>query len=613
MCGILGSVNLHIDGRTLDLIRHRGPDGRGLTELQCGSHRVTLGHLRLAIVDLSENGAQPMSTADGFHHISYNGEVYNHEEIRRDLPDVSFRGHSDTETLLEALNTFGIDSVERFNGIFGLAWLNQRDQKLYLVRDPFGIKPVYYSIQEDRLCFCSEMSPLREVSDESIDETGLSSLLKLRFAPSPHTLNDGIRRLRPGHVLEVDLSADKLSWREFPFIGKRKQTGSLRPAFDTAIDDYGRIFDEAVSRQLMADVEVGILLSGGIDSALVAASAQRYSDYPLKAFTVGFKGGETDEVDEIDAAEETAELLGLEHHTTRIGFDDFLDVLRQCVQIVEEPLATTSIVPMHFLSQLAGEHVKVVMSGQGADETLGGYNRYQLELWRKFVPAIFARLGLRTASLLGLKNDTLLRGLRALREPNDIARFLSAYEVFSDEQIFSLTGLKVNSPREAIEYLYDLLGCRELDTSVERMMTIDARLGLSDDLLLYTDKITMRESLECRVPMLDLDLVAYIESLPYNYRLKLGGAKIIHKAYAERTLPSSVVNRPKLGFQSPTKHWFKNEELLRSMLLDTSTAFAEHFDLEVVEAVIQQHQEGFNRERQIFLLLCLYFCLEERQ
>ena len=212
--------------------------------------------------------------------------------------------------------------------------------------------------------------------------------------------------------------------------------------------------------------------------------------------------------------------------------------------------------------------------------------------------------------MLGIKNDTLRRGLRALREKDDVSRFLQAYSVFSDDEIFRLTGIKADSTRDDINYLYDLLHCDVLPTSVERMMSIDARLGLSDDLLLYTDKISMRESLECRVPILDLDLVAFIESLPQDYRLKLGRTKIIHKAYARRTLPASIVNRPKRGFQSPTKTWFKNEEVLSSLLLDGSSRFAEHFDLSVVETVIQEHQLGFDRERQIFVLLCLYFCLD---
>jgi asparagine synthase (glutamine-hydrolysing) len=609
MCGILGTINLPFEKSTLDLLRHRGPDGQGLTEQRCGAHQVKLGHRRLAIVDLSEHGAQPMATSDGGRHLVFNGEIYNHLDLRSGL-DVPFRGHSDTETLLELLAKHGIQAVRRLNGIFGLAYLDQHNRKLYLARDPFGVKPVYYSAQPDRFCFSSEIMPLRAMVDDSLDSEALASLLKLRFVPSPRTLYKGIRRLRPGHILEVDLGGTNLSWKEVPFIGPVSAEDRKHPRFSDAVEEYGRLFNQAVSRQLMADVEVGVLLSGGIDSALVASSAQRASDYPLKAFTVGFTDEDAGDVDEIAAAAETARFLGLEHHVTRIGFDDFLKTLRECVRIVEEPLATTSIVPMHFLAKLAGSQVKVVMSGQGADELLGGYNRYQVELWRRFVPAPLARAGSRVVSSLGIRNDTLARGLRALAENDELSRFLAAYEVFSDEEISRLTGIDAGPSREDIGYFHALLGCRQLPSSVERMMAIDGRLGLADDLLLYTDKITMRESLECRVPILDLELVSFIESLPANYRLRLGRTKIVHSAFAMRTLQQRIVNRPKRGFMSPTRSWFSNAKPLRRLLLDSISGFTRYFDSDAVDGILRQHEKGFNRERQIFLLLSLYYCLE---
>jgi asparagine synthase (glutamine-hydrolysing) len=380
--------------------------------------------------------------------------------------------------------------------------------------------------------------------------------------------------------------------------------------FEEAVDEYGRLFQQAVSRQLMSDVEVGVLLSGGIDSALVASVAQQASDKPLRAFTVGFKDSNGTGIDEINGAGETAEYLGMEHLTMRISSEDFFETLRKSVQIVEEPLATTSIVPMHFLSKLAGNYVKVVMSGQGADEILGGYKRYQVELWRNLIPPFVANLGFKALRLFGSKNATLERGLRALSESDDVSRFLEAYQVFSDNEIVQLTGINSQPANDDIRYTYDLLQCAALPSSVQRMMCIDARLGLSDDLLLYTDKISMHESLECRVPILDLELVQFVESLPHEYRLGFGKGKIIHKEYAERVLPEEIVSRPKRGFLSPTNEWFKDEKMLRDLLLNRSSEFANHFDLSAVENIIRKHQSGFNQERQIFVLLCLSFCLE---
>ncbi len=607
MCGVLGAVNLPVDESVLDLIAHRGPDGQGLITRECGAHQITLGHRRLAIVDLSDQGSQPMSTGDGVRHIIFNGEIYNHQDIRRNLESTSFRGHSDTETLLHALATIGIRAVEQLNGIFAFAYLDLVEQRLFLVRDPFGVKPLYYSFSPKRLCFSSELKPLLSLAPDTVDSENLATLLKLRFSPSPVTLFKNIKKVRPGHILEIGLGGESLTCREYPFIGQVFGPASPAMGFGDALVEYRRLFESAVERQLMSDVEVGVLLSGGVDSALVAANAQRYSAAPLKAFTVGFKdAGTGSDVDEIDDARETADFLGMEHHTARIGFDDFLDTLSNCVRIVEEPLATTSIVPMHYLSRLAGSHVKVVMSGQGADEPLGGYGRYQGELYRRFLSPPLARIGKSFAAIIGIRNERILRGLAALSQGNDVARFLEAYSVFPDEEVERMTGVTTGGPHRALEYFYRLLGCDDLPSSVARMMAVDLRFGLSDDLLLYTDKITMHQSLECRVPMLDLELVAFIESLPYEYRVRLGRTKIIHKRLAELSLPASIVHRKKKGFLSPTSTWFRDGDRLRSILLNTDSNFSGYFDLAAVEQIIRQHQLGYNRERHIFLLLCLH-------
>ncbi len=585
---------------------HRGPDGEGWENFECGPHGIVLAHKRLAIVDLSENGAQPMGTADRQQFVTFNGEIYNHAEIRSELPSTTFRGHSDTETLLHGLSSLGEDFLPGLNGIFSFAYLDLKTKQLLLVRDPFGVKPVYYSAQPKGFCFASEVSPLERMVDTTVSEDGLVNCLKFRFSPSPTTFFKNISRLRPGHALSVDFSEETLRYREFPYIKPETRVNANRPrSFSAAVKEYGRLFERAVTRQLMSDVEVGVLLSGGIDSALVATCARRTYGRDMKAFTVGFVGSDTDAVDEIDAARQTAESIGLQHHTVRIGMDDFLADLTACVQVVEEPLATTSIVPMNALAELASQHVKVVLSGQGADEILGGYNRYQGELWNRYVPATVARIGHWIAKRLGVRNETVTRGLLAISKSDDVERFLSAYEVFSDKTIERLTGRQPKNLDREIRYFFDLLNCEQLETSVERMMAIDTRLGLSDDLLLYTDKITMRHSIECRVPILDHDLVEFVQSLPYNYRLKFGNSKLVHKAFAESILPDSIVRRKKLGFQSPTKTWFDSRSLPDR--LDEMDAYSGKaiLDKETIRSITDEHHQGYNRERQIFLILAI--------
>jgi len=350
-------------------------------------------------------------------------------------------------------------------------------------------------------------------------------------------------------------------------------------------------------------------LSGGIDSALVAKYCSMHSSRRLKAFTVGF--GNDAFADETIDAKESADIIGLDYVDVNIGFDDFLGTLQKCINIVEEPSATTSIVPMYYLSKLASDNVKVVLSGQGADEPLGGYRRYQSELIQKWIPHEYMKFLLPIVKKLGITNEAVIRGISSLSYSDDVSRFLSTSRVFDDKEISLLLGDFNNKSSEKISYFYDLLNCSSRAESVERMMSVDLRMNLSDDLLLYTDKITMHHSLECRVPMLDNDLIEFLESIPASYRLKFRKSKIIHKDFAQKALPDKIINRTKKGFLSPTKKWFKNKGVIGDLLLNKSSKFADHFNLNYVENVIDQHIAGYNRERHIFLLLSTYFWLEE--
>ena len=606
MCGIIGAVNFDIDHSILDLIKRRGPDDSGLETFSSHGHHVAFGHRRLSIVDLSPAGHQPMTTEDGRYTIVFNGEIYNHTEIRAQLKQSVFRGHSDTETILYALSELGIDAVKSFNGIFGFCLFDHIAGKLFLARDPFGVKPVYYFITEKQLCFSSEIRPINALIDDNVSLDHLATLLRLRYLPAPFTIYKNIKKLRPGHFIEISLEKEQISYRELPYIDVCHKQKNL--SYAQALEEYDARFSAAIQRQLMADVEIGVMLSGGVDSALVAARAQAFSEKPLKAFTVGF--AEQALEDEIADAAETAYLLGMDHHMVRISDDDFFSTLEKCVQIVEEPIATTSLIPMFFLSELAASHVKVVLTGQGADEPLGGYRRYQSELLSIYLPNAIARIAHKCFKVTGVKSQALLRGASSLGEPDDILRFLLAYEVFSVSEIKRLVGTEETGAVKSCSYFYDLLKCDKKLNPAERMMMLDARMNLADDLLLYTDKITMWHSLECRVPVLDIDLIRFIESLPLPYKTKILRNKIIHKKCAENSLPFQIVHRKKKAFQSPTKKWFRNGMMLRERLLDSTGKFSTFFDLKEVESVINQHQSGYNQERNLFLLLAVKAVLE---
>lgn len=610
MCGILGTINQTFDTKTLNLIKHRGPDDYGIESFSVNNHKVQFAQRRLSIIDLSSAGHQPMiSDCQNFAMI-FNGEIYNHSELREKLPkSINYRGHSDTETILNYLGHFGITGLGDFNGIFSLAFLDRKNETLFLARDPFGVKPLYFFIAHKNLVFSSEIRPIKALlKNTELDKKALASLLRLRYNPSPDTLFDGIKKILPGHYHTIKLNAEVLSSNSEYFASKLPIIQSATK--EILLKRYGQELESAIKRQLLSDVEVGVLLSGGIDSALVALLAKKHYKGQLKAFTIGFEG-EFDE-DEIEDAKETANILGLEHHYRKISFNDFLGLIQECSRIVEEPLATTSMIPMYYLSQLAAENVKVVLTGQGADEPLGGYARYQSELIRKRIPPLLRKTIKPLVHFCGIRNEKLLRGASALQIPNEIDRFLSVYEIFSANEIKNLISVEDTLSKKRIENFHDLLESGSRKNSVESMMAIDTRMNLSDDLLNYTDKITMNFSLECRVPMLDLELVKFIETLPLELKVTNWGGKLIHKEFAKTVLPDSIVNRKKKGFQSPTNKWFRDEmRTLREILLSKDSVFSKIFNQKYVEKILVQHTNGYNKEKQIFLLISIYYWLNE--
>ncbi|MBL4879699.1 MAG: asparagine synthase (glutamine-hydrolyzing) [Oleispira sp.] len=609
MCGILGSVNFAFDKKTLALMAHRGPDDFGLERFSVNDHSVCFGQQRLSIIDLSPAGHQPMVSNCGNYVIIFNGEIYNHLELRSQLSkNIEYRGHSDTETILNYLIKFGINGIADFNGIYAFAFLDIRNQKLVLARDSFGVKPLYFFQNENSLIFASEIRPLKSLLNKTdLNKKALASLLRLRYNVSPDTLYTNIKKLPPGHFHVLDLSS------KYPTSNTKYFAGKL-PDINTSnrkvlIKQYGIELEKAVNRQLLSDVEIGVMLSGGIDSALVAALAKKHYKGRLKAFTIGFEGDFAE--DEIEDARETARILDLDHYVKKITFSDFLGLIKECTRIVEEPLATTSMIPMFYLSQLTAHHVKVVLTGQGADEPLGGYARYKGELYHQKVPEVLRNVIKPLISFLKIKNEKILRGANSIGVINIIDRFIATYEIFSTDEIRKLIAVEDNLSKERISYFYDILDCKSNPYSVARMMALDTRMNLSDDLLNYTDKITMNFSIECRVPMLDIELVKFVEALPIGLKLNRKHGKIIHKEFAKTILPESIINRKKKGFQSPTNKWFRDEmATLKQILLSNNTPFSKVFNQVFVEEILNQHLNGFNKEKQIFLLISIYYWLE---
>jgi asparagine synthase (glutamine-hydrolysing) len=325
MCGILGSINIPATPGYLDDIKHRGPDAEGAKSFCVNNHLVNLLHRRLSIVDLSEAGSQPMLSIDNKGCIVFNGEIYNHNEIRTALSETKYRGHSDTESILNLFRNKNInEALGELNGIFGIAYLDIENQKLFLARDRYGVKPLYYYYGAGKLVFSSEIRPIKSVINTEIDRGTLLNSMRMRYTPSPFTIYNEISKVEPGQLITIDLSVNNLAIQKEYFVKTPDKIGSVQGDYRKLIQTYGDFFEKAVERQLMADVDIGILLSGGVDSALVAAIAKQKTNGAIKAFTVGFED-QNSGVDEIAYAQQTADIIGLEHHATKISFSDFLE------------------------------------------------------------------------------------------------------------------------------------------------------------------------------------------------------------------------------------------------------------------------------------------------
>ena len=618
MCGILGSVNFDNTSDHLNLIQHRGPDASGMESFEIGEHKVCLLHRRLSIVDLTEAGSQPMPSSDGIGYIIFNGEIYNHEELKEEIAEASFRGHSDTETIV---NYFREKSIEKelfnLNGIFAFAYLDVKKKQLYLARDRFGVKPLYYYFDGSQIIFSSEIRPLEACLNPNLDKAMLLNSLKMRYTPSPYSPYEVIKKVEPGQLIVFDLGQNKITLTK-KYYAPIVSPGGRKGEKNKLVQVYGDLFEKAVKRQLMADVDIGILLSGGIDSALVAAIASENLKIKPKAFTIGFHGEH--ESDEIAYARETADILGLEHFERNIGYPDFIDTIEKIIKIVEEPIGTTSIIPMYFLSKLAASQVKVVLSGQGADEPLGGYYKYKaLPFLEKARPFSEAAQVFKNFSNIYNKNENARRVLNAMQERDIINAWMEFNAISTLGEITQILNpivreniLELYKKKEQL--LHDIWEKRMPDqyNLKDLFLSLDSRTSLSDDLLMYTDKITMHHSLECRVPILDNDLMEFIESLDSRYKFNAKRGKIIHKEFAKKYLPSSIIERKKVDFKSPTEKWFRdNMNEIENILLGNK-CFNEFFNEKSVKHLLNDHRNGKNLEKQIFLLLSLSYLLENR-
>lgn len=568
MCGVAGLLDL---ARTHDnsalqrivhdmaaTLHHRGPDDTGTwVDQACG---VALGHKRLSIVDLSPLGHQPMQSASGRYCISYNGEIYNHGALRRDLEQLghAFRGRSDTEVLAEGIDRWGIvEMLRRSNGMFALAVWDSHQQRLTLARDRIGIKPLYYGWSGDAFIFGSELKALRAFPEfkNEIDRSAIAMLLQHCYIPAPYSIYRGVRKLPPGTTLEVSDNTVPGASIPVPFwemaeVAKQGCSHPFQGSSEDAADELERLLQDSVRLRMEADVPLGAFLSGGIDSSLVVALMQSQSSRPVRTFSIGFH---EETYNEAHYAKAVAAHLGTEHTEYYVTAQEALDVIPRLPELYDEPFADSSQIPTFLVSKITKQHVTVSLSGDGGDELFGGYNRYAHteRIWKKV--ALWPR-GLRSLAVALLQACVPGRAAdtrRLLQTPHAQALYAWLNTHWKEpEQVV----LDSHLPATLFGQ-YDRWDIRPV--FVEQMMHLDSVTYLPDDILTKVDRASMAVGLEARVPLLDYRVVEFAWSLPLDMKVHRGQAKYPLRQILRRHVPERLFKRPKVGFGVPINEWLR--------------------------------------------------------
>lgn len=646
MCGLTGFIQQPGGGADIELnrtvrlmtdrIRHRGPDSDGFWI--DGDYGIAMGHRRLSVVDLSPAGHQPMISATGRFVIVYNGEVYNFQDIRAELEakGATFSGHSDTEVILAAIEQWGVSkALQKFVGMFAFALWDRADRILFLARDQIGIKPLYWARQGQLFLFGSELKALRAhpLWKPSVDRNSISSYMRHNYIPAPHTIWQDTYKLVPGHMLVV---RDGQEPESIPFwcLDDAVSNGHAHPfAGDDkeATEELNLILRDAVKRQMFADVPVGAFLSGGVDSSTVAALMQSQSNRPVRTFSIGF---DEEGYNEAVHAKVVAQHLGTEHTELYVTQPEALSVIPHLSECYDEPFADSSQIPTFLISQLARQDVTVSLSGDGGDETFGGYNRYiyasKLFKQTHHMPSwLMKLLGHTALSVPAGGWDVIGRVIQAQKQPNQLGskmnKFASALLASGnrDEDGFyrSLVS-QWQTPNSVVvsgeEYkgiAWDTSVAERIPDFFRRMQYFDIQTYLPDDILTKVDRASMAHSLEVRVPLLDHRIVEFAKSLPMSMICRGGQGKWLLRQVLKRYVPDELIDRPKMGFGVPIDHWLRDGLSEWAGDLLSSSAIKKHGFLhpEPIEKAWAAHQSNeANLQHPLWTALMLQDWLEKQ-
>jgi len=614
MCGICGQYNFgsqapvlrHDIERMTRSIIHRGPDDEGYYI----AGPLGFGFRRLSIIDL-EGGHQPMADREESTWVVFNGEIYNFPELRRELEAHGhvFRTRCDTEVIIHGYKQWGDEVLNHLNGMFGLAIWDARKQRLVIARDPFGIKLVYYRVDSNRVYFGSEIRAVVAATDEKadVDPVSLNLFLRYRYTPSPFTMFDGVRKLAPGTMLTFEQGSYCLRrwyrYKPVPF----SPTKSVGEAKEELIELYKR----SMKRQLLSDVSLGLLLSGGVDSGLLLALMNLYGN-SWRTYSVGYGTSFAD--DELADAADTAARFSSQHTAVMLDRKTFEEALPNIVSCLEEPIASSSIVPMYFVCKRAREDVKVALMGQGPDELFGGYRRHLGVRYGGYWGGspLWVRTAIASAITALPRNETLKRGIHSLDIPERIRRYQHVLSLLPGEQLdglFQEGMLPADAGDKILECWEDLVPLMDETDELGGFQFLELRSTLPDELLMYADKLSMAHGLEVRVPYLDKEIVEYTERLPSKLKVRNGSRKWLHREACKALLPAAILRRKKRGFGvNVVDEWFRGaaRRKMEDILLDPESRMYNFLRPSAVQEILEQHRSGQNDNHKILFSLVVF-------
>ena len=616
MCGICGIVNLNSEEpvdrpvviRMTNALSHRGPDDDGFFF----DRNVGLGHRRLSIIDVA-GGQQPIYNEDESAVIIFNGEVYNFADLRRDLLPRGhvFRTRSDTETILHGYEQYGDDCVERLRGMFAFAIWDLGKKRLLLARDRLGIKPMYYCWTGRCLAFASEIKSLLQVPQvpRAVDPEALDLYLSLRYVPGPRTFFSSIHKLQPGHVLILEKGEIRI--RQYWDI-QYEDGPAARP--QEYAEQLEQLLNESVRLRLISEVPLGVFLSGGLDSSSILAVMTRIAgkgSERIKTFSVGYEAGNAEEekANEFEYARQAAKAFNADHHEFELKAAEFGEFLPDLVWYLDEPMADPTCIPLFYISRVAREYVTVVLSGEGADEILAGYNIYNRMLALEQVHTVLGKLGSALLPALSqlVPGEAVRNYVHLAAQPLN-QRYTGVSRAFREEVKQQLLGTNrgKNSDEKLAAVFSPYYEAVKGTSPLNRMLYVDAKTWLVDDLLLKADRMTMANGMELRVPFLDHHVVEFAARLPLEFKLAHGTGKQLLRKIMQPKLPASILQRTKKGFPVPTQSWLRGplRGMVRDALLRSNSACRRFLSLPTIERLVRENESGaVDRHQEIWTLL----------